>query len=309
LNKNLLITLTLGSLLLVAGCGSKDTDGSYVAQKPKEVPKFNLPAGEEFTMFPFDLGNEWVYTVDAEARTPQGQTGKGADEFTFRVVSVEPTATNDGKKVVLRVYRKDTPTEASDEQTYQIDKTGIQQLTMGIGANKMEFDPPQTVIKFPVKIGDKYTWEGMGPVGGKLKKSKLEVEVVGTQLVDTQSDEHFDALQIKQIQTWMGDNNREGRQESDIYWFPKVGLVRLFQQVTNDQGGVGATKLQLKKKTLKGDGKSIPTAKESLPEADAAPSADAAKPIPSDKPADAKPADKPADKATTGGDGAKTTGQ
>ncbi len=303
LNKNLFIVLTIGSMMLVAGCGSKDSDGSYQPQKTKAADKFALNPGEELTLFPMDLGNEWVYSVDAEARTPQGQTGKGTDEFTFRVVSVEPTPAKDGKIVVLRVYRKDTPTEASDEQTYQIDKTGIQQLTMGIGPNKMSFDPPQTVIKFPIKIGEKYTWEGMGPVGGKLRKSKLDVEVVGTQLTDTKSDAQYDALQVKQVQTWKGDNNAEGRQESDIYWFQKVGLIRLFQQVQNEQGGIGATKLQLKKQTLKGDGKSIPDSKQSLPEADAAPAADAAKPENT-----TKPADKPAD-STGGTTTPATTGQ
>lgn len=238
--------LALASLFVAVGCGKKDSGpaSNYKPVAPPKVEAYSLAEGQEATLFPFTEGNQWVYTVEAQAQDASGREMNANTDLTFKMVKVTKNAdgSTDGE---IDVYRDD---KVFDKQVWRIDAKGLYQVAIGLPPNVKKFTPPQPVITFPAKPGSKFTWTGIGPVSGAEGPSSLDGEINEPEEVSTGMGEKS-ALAIKQTQKWKA-NGKDNQIITSSYWVPKLGLVRMWQEVQGTEA-IGATKIVLKSATLK----------------------------------------------------------
>ncbi len=227
--------------LMIVGCGGKKETAAAndPSTKLPEPAAFTLAAGQEATLFPFEVGNEWVYEATVEARDNQGRVGSGTQEFIFRVVKVVDVPEG-GKMADIEIISNGT---VIDFQQYLSNSTGLYQVSVGIGDKNRKFDPPQTILTFPIQNNSTYSWKGKGPISGNMVESSLEGKVLEPIEVTTKTGT-LNALQVEQKQSWDAPGAK-GTMESSTFWAPGIGLVRLIQGITGENSS-GATKLLLK---------------------------------------------------------------
>lgn len=238
--------LALVAALGVAGCGNKNTGpaSNYQPKAPPKVEPYALAAGQEPTLFPFVEGNQWVYTVEASAQDASGREVNANADLTFKMGKI--TEKPDGsREALIDIYRDD---KAFDQQIWRMDSKGLYQVSIGLPPKTLKFDPPQPVISFPATVGGKFSWTGKGPISGGTVVSSLTGEILDPEEVYTGMGDKS-ALTVKQTQKWT-DKGSENQIVTTSHWVPKLGLVRMWQEVQGDQA-VGATKIVLKTATLK----------------------------------------------------------
>lgn len=247
MKKLTILGLAAISVVLV-GCNGGSSSG-YQPKPPQKTTPATVAAGQEATLFPFVKGNQWVYTVEAAVRDQKGLDHNANSELTFTIVDVQPYPQG-GQLASLEITQEG---KMVDKQTWLLNDKGLYQVTIGFddAARNLKlrtFTPPQPVIVFPVKPNTKFNWEGTGPIGAGETTSKLEGTIGENLDVDTAMGK-LNAIAIEQKQTWTL-NGEDGKMTTNSWWVPKIGLVRLWQQVEG-AGSAGITKIQLKSKTLK----------------------------------------------------------
>jgi hypothetical protein len=255
--KLILLTMSITLAAALTGCGDKSSGTKYVPKPPKEPAKFALAAGQEKTIFPMVVGNQWVYEVQLTTQDARGQQGNGATELTFTVTEVKEV--NGGTEGTLEVTQVDASTkkvQVVDSQIWRVDSTGLYQVKIGIddAAKKTKvraFSPPQTVIAFPIAEDKSFEWKGSAPIGDKVGPASMAGMIKGTLNVDTGIGD-LNALKVEQIQNW-SINGEDAKMTTTSYWAAGVGLVRMFQQVESSSGAAGMTRLNLKSKALKAE--------------------------------------------------------
>lgn len=255
--KFVLLAMSVALVSALTGCGSKSGDKAYVPKPTKEPAKFALAAGQEKTIFPMIVGNQWVYDVELATQDARGQQGSGKTELTFTVTEVKEV--NGGTEGTLDVTQVDPATnkpKVVDRQIWRIDSTGLYQVQIGLEdpAKKLKikkFDPPQTVVTFPATPGQTFKWAGSAPIGDKIGPAKLEGLLKGTINVDTEIG-RLNALEVEQVQNW-STNGEDAKMTTNSYWVAGIGLVRMYQEVEGSSGAAGVTRLKLKSKALKAE--------------------------------------------------------
>ncbi|MBL8086784.1 MAG: hypothetical protein JNM85_01780 [Chthonomonas sp.] len=241
--------LLVAAGIIMAGCGSGNA-GEYTAKPPEKVTPFALADGQDASLFPLVVGNQWVYEVEAAARDSRGQQNNVTTELTFTVTKVTDNGKG-GKIGEIEVRDKDN--ELRDRQEWMVDSTGIYQISIGMDdpAKKMTkkmFTPPQLVMPFPAKVGAVGTWKGVAPVPDGKESSELTAKIEAPVDVDT-SLGRFNAIQSVQVQTWTFAGDK-GSMKTTSFWVPKIGFVRLWQEGSGS-GAASASKFILKSKALK----------------------------------------------------------
>lgn len=226
------------ALAVLVGCGQS---GEYQPTPVKSVQPAVVARGEERTLFPLQVGNQWVYTVEDQQRRGDQAASRTA-EAVFRVSKAEPMG--DGTKAVIEVSFDG---RVQETQSWLVDSTGIYQLTAGRSA--LVYEPKQPALLFPVDTGRTFQWKGKGLMpDGTSGTGTLDNRILGPQEVDTEMG-RMSAFCVETTGTFRSQRG-QGRMRSMVWWAPKVGLVRWRMELSVGELGAVQT-LRLKSYTLK----------------------------------------------------------
>ena len=204
--------------LALLGCGQ---GGGYSPQTAKKVADAAVKPGDEASLLPLKVGNQWVYTVE---------TGQRTGELTLKVVDVR---TEGGATIATISSTLDNGSPSTSQ--FRVDSKGIYQLSDGSGRN---YSRPMTLIAFPLEKGKdlKESVDGPRPFGGTSGPMESTIRYVGPQHADIVKD-RIGALAVESVTTWQTD---EGQAVSQgiTWWTPGIGFVRQRQQFGVGQGGL-----------------------------------------------------------------------
>lgn len=236
----LICALTAGAFL--AGCNSGG--GTY---QPKAVEKAApLPAvtaGQEASIMPLTLGNEWVYESSIVVQQG-GQQASNETDVTFRIV--RSTTNANGTTGILEIKTQEGQPE---RQTWLTNSKGVYQVSAGAN-NALPFTPAQPAVTFPLEKGRKVNWTGTGLLpGGGRGASRLTQTILDNQEVDTAMGRMI-AIPVETRQSW-GSGQTAGQSASTVWWVPGTGIVRFRQEIVTPQASAVQV-LRLKSKSLKG---------------------------------------------------------
>jgi hypothetical protein len=127
------------------------------------------------------------------------------------------TAERQDGNVVLRFIAFD---RAMDEERYALDETTFRYL----GNVEDAFDPGIPLLRFPLDVGDKWTWSGTNVLGGQVRKASADVSTSQDRL-NTVAGE-FDTVRVA-VQLSIESGSAEPVSRLLTFWFaPKRGVVR-----------------------------------------------------------------------------------
>lgn len=238
--------LLAGALLV--GCGSGG-GGSYKPRPEAKVTPTTVTAGEEAQLFPFKVGNKWVFDVEGETLTAQARA-LTRSSVTFQVTGVVDGP--NGKDATVRVTTESqTGEKRSTNQKWRVNDTGIFQLLAGV--NEIPFNPPQPIFPFPPEKGTRVQYKGTGAVATKRPGTLSgNTEVLGPQEVDTGVG-RLSAIACQLTGDWSGpdDNGKtvKGKFGYMVWFAPKIGPVRIRTELATDGATVFQT-LRLKEHIL-----------------------------------------------------------
>src|SRR5688500_17196800 len=227
--------------LLAAGCGS--SQGKYQPQPQKPLPPATVKPGDEASLFPLKVGNQWTYSVESITRIGN-QSGTGRTEMVFKVLEVTPSANGSVAKIEVKTT---TPDAKPDIQMWEVNKNGIYQRS--VGTPPIPFTPMQPVVTFPVETGRQFSWKGTGlTAGGKLGTSTVDSKVLHQQEVDGDGG-RYTAIGVESRGTF-SVGEAKGQMASLAFWSPGNGLVRYRHEVAYGNR-VEVLTLKLKAKTVR----------------------------------------------------------
>ena len=216
--------MLLIALTLTLGCSKSD---EYQPKKTKKIVETKVAAGEERTLAPMAVGNQWVYTR---------QQGSSKAEITMKVTAVRQTPDGDTDATIN--IRQITAQGAVDESTivWLVNDTGIYQSSSADST----YDPPQLLVPFPLKKGNEWQEVKQEGIGGRPYSEagpyQIRVRVLGTHEVDTDKG-RMSAIAIESVTEW----ETEAGPAASItlsWWKPGVGFVRQVQEVRTPAGTV-----------------------------------------------------------------------
>ncbi|MEZ5162242.1 MAG: hypothetical protein R2688_00525 [Fimbriimonadaceae bacterium] len=233
------ICIALASIALV-GCGKDKAEGVAVAGSGngKEAQTAPIESKEmkdgdsPMDLLPTTIGSQAVYEV-----TQVGTNEKR--EITLKVANVKEV---NGKKIVtLETYMEDPETKTekkTDQSDWEIGPEGVAQRT---SAETKTYDPPQPVLKFPIKVGEESTYEGVGPVpvGGQVGKQAGKYRVRSFEEVDTPMGT-VNSVACESLIAFEAENEKgeKGvvRIKTVIWLAPKYGIVRFKNYALTNTG-------------------------------------------------------------------------
>lgn len=222
-------------LALLAAFGCDRGPGVYKPTPRVIPPPIATINGPE--LMPLKDGTVWTYSVESSVQLRGKNREENSSELLFAVTGVK--AVPGGKTATIQVYRDD---EKTDEQRWLVTDKGIYQLSIGL--KQAVYDPPQLILPFPVKVGQKFSYNGKGICSnGKLGQIRSRSTVTPSQAVDTDMG-LLQAVGVSsegQFQSQTGP----GAVKSTTYFKPGTGIVRLRQIVAVPNGTV-TTSLKLK---------------------------------------------------------------
>jgi hypothetical protein len=219
--KRTLLLMPLALLLVACGSGDK-----YQPKKQATIKPVAFEAGQEATLMPFKVGNQWVYTAEVGAQK---------QEVTFRVTDVRTEG--DATIATMATSSPGTPTR---ESQWRMDSTGIYQVSDG---SDRKFEPPQLIFPFPAKLYELREMKSDGPVPGGAGPFDLSVRFIGTQEVDTDMG-RMSALAVESVTSWTTPDG-PARSIAVTWWVPEIGFVRQRQEIIT-QAGSGVIVMKLK---------------------------------------------------------------
>jgi hypothetical protein len=240
----------LCAAVVVAGCGSKGSSG-YTPKPIKTATVTPIAPGEDKTLFPVAVGNQWTYESVSDS-VSQNQPRRVTQNITMEVKAIEPDG--NGQKVTVELREEDV---IKSTQIWKIDDTGVYQVSVKTEQAEAQFTPPQCVLKFPVKVDEEWTYEGVAPSALGIKSNNKSVSTnKGPQLVDTYAGQ-VSAYRVDTKTELTGSAMQDGKsvplagsQMSSAFFAPKMGMVRLVQTVQGRAGAETVT-LQLLQSTVK----------------------------------------------------------
>lgn len=235
--------------LIASGCGSGGS--SYEPTPTKPASELTFQPGEELSMFPLAVGNQWTYSAETTQAVQGKGSGSGKFELTLKVVKVTPIEGGNRAEIeVVTTQSTQADSKAgsrTDRQVWDVTKKGIYQLSVGTPA--VPFEPSQPNLLFPPDADRKFSYKGTGitPAGGK-GTIQLDCRILPMQRVDTEN-ESYPAIPVESKGTFQVGNTK-GQMASMAYWAPKVGLVRFRQELLGANAMLALT-LKLKAKTVR----------------------------------------------------------
>lgn len=239
-----ILLVSIAAAIAVAGCQG-GSSGAYKPVEKKDLPPAKFVKGEELTAFPFNVGNQWVFEGEEKSTSPQGKPISVPLRFTWRVKDV--TEKDGGKDAVIEIIKNDTVVGL---QSWRVNSEGIYQLGVSSHPSKPveQFVPPQPALLFASQEGPEYKYEGKGP-GPLGTNTPMEVvsKVVTSEEVDTNMG-RMSAIRVESL----GVVDKNKARIDTITWFaPKVGLVRVRQQVSFPKAQPVITTLMISSYTVK----------------------------------------------------------
>jgi len=222
--KTTLLTLTAGAVLLaLAGCSSKS---AYVPKPVAKIPEASVKAGEEASLWPMQVGNQWIYEAETSAQTAQG-SGSQKAEVTFKVSKSETS--NGVTNAVIDIINDG---QTVDQTGWRIDSKGIYQTS----SNKLKsaYNPPQPLVTFPITTGKEFSHKGVGPVPmGGIGQQSTEGKVLGPEEIDTAAG-RMSAIAVQTTTTFTKDG-KSAASVTTLWLVPGKGLVRYRQETRAGQ--------------------------------------------------------------------------
>jgi hypothetical protein len=187
---------------------------------PTPTPKIEpakVDPGQEATLFPWQVGNQWTYTYTHEPAA----ANQRPLEITWRVADLKKVA--NGTQATIATIRNNT---VLLQELWLINDQGIYEVTAS--DTKHAFSTPQTVISFPVQTGKKFDWEGDGvsSLGGQ-GHTKSTSTILAPQEVDTDNGT-YSAIPVES-ESDVTQGKLTGRVEGTVWFAPKVGIVKIVQ--------------------------------------------------------------------------------
>lgn len=233
--------ITLCALVGLAGCGSSG-GGGYKPSPVKETPLTTINPGEEKSLFPVAVGNMWTYEAQASAVVDNKPSQKKR-QLTIEIKAVTPQGT--GQLVTMELREDDV---VFSNQNWLVDDTGVYQVDVSAQGVVSKFTPPQCILKFPVNKDDEWTYTGLAPTSlGANTKVTAKSKNMGPQLVDTFAGQvsAYSVETTSDLKNSIVQNGKtvplEGKMSSQVFFAPKVGMVRLVQTVQGRAGGETTT--------------------------------------------------------------------
>jgi hypothetical protein len=244
------ITALLAVTALVApGCGSGGSN--YEPTPAKPAADLTFQPGDELSMFPLAVGNQWTYSAETTQAVQGKGSGTGKFELTLKVIKVTPIEGGNRAEIEV-VTTQSTQTDAragsrTDRQVWDVTNKGIYQLS--VGQPPVPFEPSQPNLLFPPDAERKFSYKGTGitPAGGK-GTIQLDCRILPMQRVDTEN-ESYPAIPVESKGTFQVGKTK-GQMASMAYWSPKIGLVRFRQELAGANALLALT-LKLKAKTVR----------------------------------------------------------
>ncbi len=197
--------------LVLAGCGS---GGGYTPKPTKKIADVSVKAGDEASLLPLKVGNQWVYVIESS---------QGTSELTLKVTDIA----QEGGATVATMTTAVSGGKGSITK-WRMDRTGIYQVSDG--ADRV-FDPPALLIAFPLELNTeiKGSTTGPQPFGNTSGAMQTSVKYVGTHQVDIVGD-RISALAVESVTTWQSANGL-AVSRGMTWWTPGIGFVRQRQEV------------------------------------------------------------------------------
>jgi hypothetical protein len=220
----------------VSGCSHKPDD-KFVPKPPETVPAAAVTPGNEASLFPLDKGNQWTYSVELLVRSKGANQPLQNYETVWTVTDSKQTPNG-----IEATIDTTLPGKKSDKLKWRSNSKGIYEIADGA----VEFTPAFPVVLFPVKEGNTFAWNGLGPNGTPTGGAQTSQRTVrASEVVDTDMGQ-MSAIPVDDHGTVEAKGKKGNTLATD--WFaPGVGIVRLRQEVVvGDQGYVLLLKLKSK---------------------------------------------------------------
>ena len=206
--------LTVSAMALTAVSCKKES--GYKPTKTEQVEAAEIAPGDEASIFPIAVGNQWVY---------ERSIGERTSETTLKILSVDEV--DGGQNIEMEVTSENGDSLTS---TWRMDDTGIYQLNAS--SDQPNFEPAQILVPFPLEAGNEFTQdiEGIRP-DQSTGPMKLNGRVNGAEEVDLVG-KSVSAFSVKTASFW----ETEGATATSIatsWWAPGIGFVRQHQVVTS----------------------------------------------------------------------------
>lgn len=229
------LSLALVAIAIV-GCRGGDGNG-YTPVPPSKLEPVSVKPGQEATLMPIAVGNQWTYNVETIIATQKGKAQRKG-ELTFKITKVDDTS--NGKRATIDILSSGKVTE---RQIWLVNDKGIYQVSTGV-AKPVTYSTPIPLILFPVDKNKTFKWKGSG---GPYQRS-IDAKILENQEVDT-DEKRYSAIGVE-----TKGENKDGKvtqKTSGIIWFvPGVGLVR-YRESTLSSENATEQLLQLKSHSLK----------------------------------------------------------
>lgn len=227
----------------LVGCGGKKEETPVQTKKP-EPKKMNLSADNQQTLYPLTEGTSWVYNMSIERQMANNAPEQGEGTLEYRVVkSVKESAT--ATRATVELYRNET---LEDTQEWYKDNSGVYQVS--VGKEKKAYNPPQIIVKFPVKDQEEYDWKGTGTTPlAKQGELKYHFKCEGFQNADTDMGP-MNSVFVSCSGTFKTGSGDEGIIATNSWFAQDVGLIR-YRQLVKIKGGQSTITLRLKSYTVK----------------------------------------------------------
>ncbi len=216
------IPAALVTACLIGGCGSSSSTATTGTKAPPVAPAEVKP-GDEATLFPIAVGNQWTFDEQEAIVAGNGQRRTGQAEVTLRISKVSDA--NGGKQVTLDVL---TGGKLTNRQGWLLTKDGLFQNQTGLKLDPVK--PPQPIAKFPIKEGEVTKWAGVGTFGDDHQaKQTSELTTKGSRLVDTDMGQ-VSAILFQSVST-IQTTKTKGTTEMSLWLRPGTGIAKIEQKI------------------------------------------------------------------------------
>ncbi len=223
------------SLVFVTGCNKDEATAKSSTKSAKIVEIGDLAKLQPADFFPATSGAQGTFVTE----------GNNAQEFVLRYSKV--VKNGDATSITMEVLQNRKVTDVS---TYRADAKGITQTS---ARNGVAFNPPQSVLPFPIKKDmefKEFKFAGTGPytsvATGEPTSGKLEAvsRVRGVEVIDTELGK-IEAVAVTSVSGYQAGKSIY-RVRSTTWFAPKYGIVRVTQQIQRNDGANTSLILKLK---------------------------------------------------------------